>query len=47
MPVTLDENDKYRRFVNAIAEELGVFAFDPETIIWHYTNEQGLLSRAE
>lgn len=43
MPVTADENDKYRRFVNAIANELGVFAFHPETIIWHYTNEQGLL----
>ena len=43
MPVTQDENDKYRRFVNVLADELGVFAFHPETTIWHYTNEQGLL----
>ena len=43
MPVTADENEKYRVFVHRVAQELGVFNFDPETIIWHYTNEQGLL----
>ena len=43
MPVTIDENEQYRRFVNGVAQDLGVFDFAPDQIIWHYTNDRGLL----
>ncbi len=43
MPVTLEENEKYRRFVSDIAVEMGVFDFDGEQIVWHYTNGPGFL----
>ena len=29
--------------MNGVARELGVFDFGPEQIIWHYTNDSGLL----
>lgn len=43
MPVTDDENNQYRRFVSEVAAELGVFDFQPDQIVWHYTNGPGLL----
>ncbi len=43
MPVTLEENQKYQRFVSAKAKELGLFDFDPKTIVWHCTNGPGFL----
>jgi len=43
MQVTLQENEKYRQFVSDVAKELGVFAFDAEDIVWHYTNGPGFL----
>jgi hypothetical protein len=43
MQVTLQENEKYRNFVNRIANEMGVFDFNGEDIVWHYTNGPGLL----
>jgi hypothetical protein len=43
MPVTLEENEKYRRFISDIATEMGIFEFDGEQIVWHYTNGPGFL----
>ena len=43
MNVTAQENEKYRIFVNEVAIELGLFEFQGEDIVWHYTNSQGLL----
>ena len=43
MPVTAEENQKYQKFVSGKAQELGIFDFDPNTIIWHYTNGPGFL----
>ena len=43
MFVTVQENEKYRAFVSGVAQELGVFQFDPDQIVWHYTNGPGLL----
>lgn len=43
MPVTPQENEKYRQFVNNIAIELGIFDFSGEQIIWHYTDGAGFL----
>jgi Protein of unknown function (DUF2971) len=43
MEVTLEENEKYRRFVSDVAKELGVFDFGGDDIIWHYTNGPGLI----
>jgi hypothetical protein len=43
MPVTPQENEKYRQFVNNIAIELGIFDFPSEQIIWHYTDGAGFL----
>jgi hypothetical protein len=45
--VTLAEHEKYRHFVSAIAQEMGVFGFDPEEIVWHYTTGEGLLGIIE
>jgi hypothetical protein len=36
MHVTLEESEKYRRFVSDIAMEIGVFDFKPDDILWHY-----------
>lgn len=43
MLVTVDENEQCRRFVNGVAQELGVFDFAQDQIIWHYTSDRGLL----
>lgn len=43
MRVTLEENDKYRLFVNDLANRIGVFDFAPDQIVWHYTDGSGLL----
>jgi hypothetical protein len=43
MPVTQHENEEYRQFVSDIAKEMGVFDFQPEQIVWHYTNGAGLV----
>jgi hypothetical protein len=40
MPV---DNEKYQKFLQAQVERLGSFKFDPETLLWHYTNGSGLL----
>jgi hypothetical protein len=36
-------NEKYRRFVSDIAKEMGVFDFQPDQIVWHYTNGAAFL----
>jgi hypothetical protein len=41
MPVTLEENEKYGAFVRAKAQELGLFAYGLEDIVWHYTDGAG------
>ena len=43
MHVTQQENEKYRQFVSDIAIEMGVFNFNKDDIIWHYTNGAGFL----
>jgi len=43
MQVTLQENEKYRQFVSDIATEMGVFDFNLDDILWHYTNGDGFL----
>jgi hypothetical protein len=43
LPVTAEENQKYQKFVSGKAKDLGIFDFDPNTIIWHYTNGPGFL----
>src|ERR1017187_7578942 len=43
MPVTLDENNKYRDFVSRVAQESGCFDFKPDQIVWHYTDGAGFL----
>jgi hypothetical protein len=43
MPVTLEENNRFREFVSRIAQEGGCFDFKPDQIIWHYTNGAGFL----
>lgn len=43
MPVTPEENEKYRLFVSARAQETGCFDYKPDDIIWHYTNGDGFL----
>jgi hypothetical protein len=43
MNVTQQENEKYRVFVSDVAKEMGAFDFDPEQIVWHYTNGAGFL----
>jgi hypothetical protein len=43
MPVTPEENQKYGEFVVAKAKDLGILDFDPNTIVWHYTNGAGFL----
>jgi Protein of unknown function (DUF2971) len=43
MEITLEENEKYRRFVSDVAREMGAFEFGGDDIIWHYTNGAGFL----
>jgi hypothetical protein len=43
MQVTIEENERYRRFINDLAVEVGVFDFEPNQIVWHYTNGRGFL----
>src|SRR6266481_7399641 len=43
MPVTLEENEKYGAFVRAKAKEIGLFAYKPDDIVWHYTDGSGFL----
>jgi len=43
MHVTQQENEKYRQFVSDVAQRLGVFDFNGEQIVWHYTDGAGLL----
>jgi hypothetical protein len=47
MPVTQEENDKYGAFVQAKAREFGAFAYEPNQIVWHYTNGPGFLGILE
>jgi hypothetical protein len=47
MPVTPEENEKYRVFVSEKAKEIGVFDFKPEDIVWHYTDGPGFLGIIE
>jgi hypothetical protein len=41
--VTMEENEKYRRFVSDVAQEMGAFDLRGEDIVWHYTNGSGFL----
>jgi len=43
MPITEAENEQYGAFVKAQAKQFGCFDFQPNDIIWHYTNQDGLL----
>lgn len=43
MPVTSEENEKYRAFVSAKASEVGLFDFKPDDLVWHYTDGPGFL----
>ncbi len=43
MPVTHEENEAYGKFVQKIARKLGIFDFEDQTILWHYTDGAGLL----
>jgi len=43
MPVTEEENIKYRDFVSGKAKEIGLFDYDPNRVIWHYTDGPGFL----
>jgi len=40
VPVDLDS---YQQILKRQIDRLGTFEFDPETVLWHYTNGQGLL----
>ncbi len=41
--MTIEENDRYRAFVNDVANRIGVFDFAPDQIVWHYTDGPGFL----
>lgn len=43
MPVSIEENNRFRDFVSRIAREGGCFDFNPDQIVWHYTNGDGFL----
>ena len=43
MPVTPEENEQYRLFVSEKAREIGLFNYNPDDIIWHYTDGTGFL----
>jgi hypothetical protein len=43
MPVTQQENDRYRDFATDIARDIGMFDVNQDALLWHYTNGPGLL----
>jgi hypothetical protein len=43
MPVTIEENLTYGEFVRAKAQEIGLFDYKPDEIVWHYTDGPGFL----
>jgi hypothetical protein len=43
MPLTQRENEKYRQYVSDVAKDMGIFDFQPDQIVWHYTNGTGFL----
>jgi hypothetical protein len=43
MPVTPEENAKYRKFVSEKAQEIGLFDHKPDDMIWHYTDGPAFL----
>ena len=43
MQVTFEENEKYRLFVNGLANRIGVFDFGSDQLVWHYTDGPGFL----
>src|SRR5713101_7196179 len=43
MPVTDEENEKYRLFVVERANEIGCFDYKGKDIVWHYTDGEGFL----
>jgi hypothetical protein len=47
MPVTTEENNKYGEFVRRIAQENGCFDYEPDQVVWHYTDGPGLLGILE
>jgi hypothetical protein len=47
MPVTAEENNRYGDFVSRIARDGGCFDFEPDQIVWHYTNGAGFLGIIE
>jgi hypothetical protein len=47
MPVTVEESIKYHDFVSRIARENGCFDFQPDQVIWHYTDGSGLIGILE
>jgi hypothetical protein len=47
VPVTVEEGIKYREFVSRVARENGCFDFQPDQVIWHYTDGAGLLGILE
>lgn len=47
MSVTLEEAIVYREFVTELARKNGCFDFQPDQVIWHYTDGPGLLGILE
>ncbi|HEY1754373.1 MAG TPA: hypothetical protein VGG72_03180 [Bryobacteraceae bacterium] len=47
MSVTVEEAIVYREFVSKLARENGCFDFQPDQVIWHYTDGPGLLGILE
>ena len=43
MPVSAQESEKYAAFVRKKAQEVGLFDYQPDDIVWHYTDGDGLL----
>jgi len=47
MPIKLDEQEKYSKFIVEIADELDSLAISQNQILWHYTNGPALVSILE
>lgn len=47
MPITEDEAEKFRRFTREVSQRAGLFAYDPDMTVWHYTDSAGLLGILE
>lgn len=45
--VTIEEDNKYKDFVSRIATKSGCFDFQPDQVIWHYTDGTGLIGILE